>query len=104
LDVGGNAHAVVFTLLPTGFLAGAQFVIAGKLQGALQALLVVGGIVGKAGGGGKREFPGLGEVPAAELGRVHVEFAGGAVHDALYIIGGFGPASAAIGVGGHLVG
>src|SRR5690242_15977121 len=102
--VGGHANAVVLALLASGGLAGTQLVIGGKLQGALQALLVVGGVVGEVGGSGVGKFLGLGEILAAELGRVHVELAGGAIHEALNVISRLGTSGAAVGVSGHLVG
>ena len=92
-----------FGLAPP-LLLGAQLVVAEQLQRLLGRLLVVAAVVLEAGDRGERELLGLDPVLAAQLERVHAQLDGELVHDPLDGERRLGPAGAAVGVGGHLVG
>src|SRR5205814_8705823 len=103
-DVRREADAVVLTPLPASFLAGAQLVVATEIERALEAALVIAGVVDNAGSGRVRKFGRLREITAANFRRVEIQIARRDVNDALDKVCGFRAAGAAIGVGGHLVG
>ena len=106
LGEGGEADAELDRVvrLPAAALLLAQLVVAEQLQRLLGGLLVVAAVVLEPGGRGEGELLGLDPVLPAQLQRVHVQLDGELVHDPLDRERRLGPAGAAVGVGGHLVG
>ncbi len=106
LGEGGEADAQLDRVvrLAAALLLGPQFVVADQLQRLLGGHLVVAAVVLEAGDRRERELLRLDPVLAAQLQRVHAQFERELVHDPLDGERGLGPAGAAVGVGGHLVG
>lgn len=67
---------------PAGLL-GAELLVAGGLEGHVEASLVVAHVVDRAGGGGVGEVVGGDQVATTHLGRVHADLGGEEVHGAL---------------------
>ena len=104
LDVSGEADADVAAFFPRPRLLGAKLLVTHHLQRLVQRALVVAAVIGQPGGHRQREIVGLGEVLAAHLHRVHVQLTRDQVQGPLDHQRGLGPAGAAVGVGGDLVG
>src|SRR5215213_4143872 len=106
LGVGGEPDAELYWVarLATPALFLSQALVVGQLQHPIERHLVVARVVLDAAGSIRRLVEGLVEVSAAHLGRVKPRLGGEGVHDALDGVGGFGPTSSAVGVGGCLVG
>ena len=84
-------------------LLGAQLGVAGRLQHGVERLLVLAGVVVRAGRRGERELVGRDEVHAADLGRVHADLVGGDVDHALDELRRLRPPGAAVGTDGRVV-
>jgi hypothetical protein len=78
--------------------------VVGELYRPVERRLQVERVVHEAGGVLRRLVERLVEVPAPDLGRVHVELAGQGVHGPLDGVAGLGTPGAAVGVGGRQVG
>src|SRR5690606_33595322 len=96
-------HLRVAALAPGGLL-GAQLLVPGRLEDAVERAPVVAGVVLGAGGGGERELVGRHEVRAADLGGVHADLGGEEVDRPLDGGRGLGPTRTAVGGGGGGVG
>src|SRR5829696_7318093 len=106
LGVGGESDAELYgvaRLAPLALFL-SQPLVVGQLEHPVERHLVVAGVVLYSGRRIRRLVEGFVEVAAAHLGGVEPYLGGEGVHDALDGEGGLGPTSAAVGVGGCLVG
>ena len=84
--------------------SGAQLRVVHRVERLVERRGVVAAVVSRGRWRGVGELVVADEVLQADLDRVHVQFGGQHIHHALDAVRGFGPAGAAIGVGGHAVG
>ena len=100
LDVGREPDAEQLLALPAQpLLLAPQPLVVGHLEGLIERRLVVARVVDDAGLGREGKLVRADEVPAAELGRVDPELAGGRVHDPLDEVDRLRPAGTAVGIG-----